>query len=296
MMISNYENQPQPLQSWTFQHPNQPPVTHPLWPYIAQAPWAQDFEHDFRERDQPLTFVLIHGSWADASFWSGIAAELRKKGHTVYVPEYPGHGADPNKAATHAMMTKSIADYVTSRNLKNIILVGHSFGGSLVQKVAELIPDRLKRLVFLNAFVLKDGGMLADEFPPSMQAMFKQLLESSKDNTVMLPFPLFRESFANLASYSQAQQLYKKVTPEPAQPLFEKLDLKKFYSLQVPKSYVHLMEDTAIPLGSPDYGWHPHMSSRLGLYRFIQVHGDHMSTPQFEPKLIARKLYEASRD
>ncbi|WP_307546301.1 MULTISPECIES: alpha/beta fold hydrolase [unclassified Paenibacillus] len=53
------------------------------------------FEHDYRERVQPLTFVLIHGSWTDASFWSGIAAELRKKGHTVYVPEYPGHGADP---------------------------------------------------------------------------------------------------------------------------------------------------------------------------------------------------------
>jgi pimeloyl-ACP methyl ester carboxylesterase len=126
-------------------------------------------------------FVLIHGSWADASLWSGIAAELRKKGHTVYVPEYPGHGADPNKAVTHAMMTQSITDYVTSRNLKNIILVGHSFGGSLVQIGAELIPYR-------------------------------------------------------------------------------------------------------------------YMSSRLGLYRFIQVHDDHMSTAQFESKLIARKLYEASRD
>jgi pimeloyl-ACP methyl ester carboxylesterase len=295
-MTYTYENLPQPLQAWPFQHPNHPPVPHPAWPYMSQAPWAQDFEHDYRERDQPLTFVLIHGSWADTSYWSGVASELRKKGHTVYVPEYPGHGADPNKNVTHAMMTKSIADYVTSRNLKNIILVGHSFGGSLVQKVAELIPDRLKRLVFMNAFVIKDGGSLADEFPPSMLAMFKQLVESSKNNTVMLPFPIYRESFANLASYAQVQQLYKKVTPEPAQPLFEKLDLKKFYSLQVPKSYVHLMEDSAIPLGNPDFGWHPHMSSRLGLYRFIQTHGDHMSTTEYEPKLVARKIYEASRD
>lgn len=295
-MTYTYENLSQPLQAWPFQHPNHPPVPHPAWPYMTQAPWAQDFEHEYRERDQPLTFVLIHGSWADTGFWSGVASELRKKGHTVYVPEYPGHGADPNKNVTHAVMTKSIADYVTSRNLKNIILVGHSFGGSLVQKVAELIPDRLKRLVFMNAFVIKDGGSLADEFPPSMLAMFKQLVESSKNNTVMLPFPVYRESFANLASYAQVQQLYKKVSPEPAQPLFEKLDLKKFYSLQVPKSYVHLMEDSAIPLGNPDYGWHPHMSSRLGLYRFIQAHGDHMSTTEYEPKLIARKIYEASRD
>ncbi|OPH57878.1 salicylate esterase [Paenibacillus ferrarius] len=238
----------------------------------------------------------MHGSWADASFWAGLAAELRKKGHTVYVPEYPGHGADPNKAVTHAMITKSIADYIVSNQLQNIILVGHSFGGSLVQTVAQRVPDRLKRLVFLNAFVLKDGEMLADEFPPAVRTVFDQLRKSSKDNTIMLPFPLYRESFANLASLEQVQHLYKAITPEPAGPFYEKLDLKKFYSLTVPRSYLFLTDDTVLPLGSPDYGWHPHMSSRLGLFRLIQTNGDHMSTVQYDPKRIARKLYEAARD
>ncbi|MDR6879703.1 alpha/beta fold hydrolase [Bacillus sp. 3255] len=291
-----FDNRPYPPLYWPVPYTPQFPFPQEGWPFAQPAPSEQEDGQEYREREQPLTFVLIHGSWADASFWAGVAAELRKKGHTVYVPEYPGHGADPNKAVTHAMMSKSIADYIRSRNLNNIILVGHSFGGSLVQKAAELVPDRLRRLVFINAFVLKDGERLADEFPAPMLDMFEKLRQSSKDDTIMLPFPVYREQFSNLGSLAQVQSLYNKITPEPAGPSFEKLDLKKFYSLTVPRSYVYLTEDTAIPMGHPDYGWHPHMSSRLGLFRLIQTPGDHMTTIQFEPQRIARKLYEAARD
>lgn len=279
--------------SWPYLYPSNPMPTN--WPYMP-TPWIQEDDSSYRAKEQPLTFVLVHGSWADASFWAGVAAELSKKGHTVFVPEFPGHGADPNKNVTHGMISKSVADFIISHKLHNVVLVGHSFGGSVIQKVAELVPDRLKRLVFLNAFVLKDGEMLADELPPQVVEKFKQLNASSKNNTITLPFDFFREAFTNLASLSQAQQIYKKAFPEPAGPLFEKLDLKKFYSLPIPKSYVHLMEDNVIPLGDPNYGWHPHMSSRLGLFRFIQLHGDHMTTAHYEPKLVASKLYEAARD
>ena len=105
---------------------------------------VQEADSSYRAKQQPLTFVLVHGSWADTSFWAGIASELSKKGHTVYVPEYPGHGADPNKNVTHTMMSKSIVDFIISHKLHNVILVAHSFGGTLIQKVAELVPDRLK--------------------------------------------------------------------------------------------------------------------------------------------------------
>ncbi|CAN7552012.1 alpha/beta fold hydrolase [Paenibacillus sp. LjRoot153] len=286
----NYQN---PGPSWPIPYPANPMPTN--WPYMP-PPWIQEENANYRAKEQPLTFVLVHGSWADASFWAGIASELSKKGHTVFVPEFPGHGADPNKNVTHAMISKSVADFIISHKLHNVVLVGHSFGGSVIQKVAELVPDRLKRIVFLNAFVLKDGGMLADELPPQVVEQFKKLIASSKNNTITLPFDFFRDAFTNLASLSQAQQIYKKAFPEPAGPLFEKLDLKKFYSLPIPKSYVHLMEDNVIPLGDPNYGWHPHMSSRLGLFRFIQLHGDHMTTAFYEPKLVAGKLYEAARD
>ena len=245
---------------------------------------------------QPLTFVLIHGSWTDASFWDGIAAELRAMGHNVHVLKYPGHDGDPNTNVQHAMLSRSVADYIVSHGLRDVVLVGHSFGGTIVQKTAELVPDRLKRMVFMDAFVLKDGESLIEEVPPQAQALFDQLRASSGNNTIMLPFPLFRETFANLATLEQARWLYDRIQPEPAGPLYEKLDLKAFYKLTTPRSYLYLTEDNVLPQGQPGYGWHPHMSSRLGLFRLLKSPGDHMSTARTHPRWIAWRLYEAGRD
>jgi pimeloyl-ACP methyl ester carboxylesterase len=186
---------------------------------------------------QPLTFVLVHGSWADAQFWDRVAAVLCSQGHTVYTPEYAGHGKDSDKEVTHAMITKSVVDFITKRNLRDFILVGHSFGGSVIQKVAEQVPDRIKRLVFWDAFVLNDGESVADEMPPQTRQGFEQLRAESKDDTIMLPFPIFRDLFVNTATLEEAIWLYARVIPEPAEPLFEKLDLKTFFGLPISKSY-----------------------------------------------------------
>ncbi|WP_245596822.1 alpha/beta hydrolase [Shimazuella kribbensis] len=244
--------------------------------------------------EKKLTFVLVHGSWADTSYFKEVASELRKQGNKVYIPEYAGHGSMKDmKNVTHEQITKSVVDYIKKKDLNNIVLVGHSFGGTVIAKVAEQVPDRINRLVFFNAFVPKDGESLYDQLPPPIQETFSQLAESS-NGTIMLPFPLFRDAFANTANLEEAKVLYSKISPEPAGPLFQKLDLKKFYSLQIPKSYLNLTEDTANPQ-IPDYGWHPVQSSHLGFYRYIEGNGDHFSTVHADPKQIAKKLVKAGR-
>jgi pimeloyl-ACP methyl ester carboxylesterase len=245
-------------------------------------------------KEQPLTFVLVHGAWVDSKFWTETAEALRKSGHIVYTPEYAGYGSAEHLKVTHEQITKSIADYIKQKDLHNIVLVGHSFGGSIIQKVAEQVPDRIKRLVFFDAFVLPDGQSVDDQFPPSAKQFFAQLQKSSDNNTITLPFPFFRDTFVNTASLAQAKALYKMTLTEPAGLLYEKLDLKKFYSLDIPKSYLYLTEDTALPQGP--YGWHPTQSGHLGVYRFIEGTGDHMTTVHTEPKEIADGLVKAGRD
>ncbi|WP_081388423.1 alpha/beta hydrolase [Paenibacillus odorifer] len=245
-------------------------------------------------KQAPLTFVLVHGSWATAGFWDQTAAALRSLGHTVYTPEYAGHGGDKNNNVTHAQITQSVVDYIKQKDLKDIILLGHSFGGSVIQTVSQQVPDRIKRLVFFDAFVPLDGQSVADQFPADSLKYFEQLRDTSGNNTITLPFPLFRDTFVNTASLAEAQAFYKQAPPEPASPLFEKLDLKKFYSLQIPKSYLYLTEDTAIPQGP--YGFHPTQSSHLGVFRFIEGKGDHMTTVRTEPKMLAELMVKAGRD
>ena len=105
-----------------------------------------------------LTFVLVHGGWHDGSCWDEVAAGLRNAGHTVYAPTIAGNGKSANRKVNHANCTASIVDYILANNIQNLVLVGHSYGGTIIAKVAEAVAERLRRIVFFNAFVLNDGS------------------------------------------------------------------------------------------------------------------------------------------
>jgi len=208
------------------------------------------------------TFVLVHGSWHDGSAWKAVIDQLEAKGHHAFAPTIAGHGKGVNKNVNHAQCTQSIVDYIVSKDLTDIVLLGHSFGGTIIAKVAEAVSDRIKRLIFFNAFVLSDGESLTDNIPLDSQALFDKLTRESDDNTMMLPFEVWREAFLNDADLDLARSSYAQLSFEPYQPFLDKLDLKQFYSLSIPKSYLYCTEDTALP--QSEWGWHPRMSSRLG--------------------------------
>jgi pimeloyl-ACP methyl ester carboxylesterase len=239
------------------------------------------------------TFVLVHGSWHDGNAWAPVIRRLESHGHTAYGPTIAGHGKGSDKRVNHAQCTQSIVDFILAKNLMEIVLVGHSFAGTIISKVAEKIPERIRRLVFWNAFVLRDGHSLNDEIPPHFREMFDELARQSPDGAVMVPFPIWREAFINDGDLALAQSTYAGLSPEPYLPFTEKVDMKKFYSLQIPKSYLNCTEDCALPHG--EWGWHPRMSGRLGLFRLVQMPGSH-ETIFTNPTGLADKILEAGRD
>jgi len=109
-------------------------------------------------------------------------------------------------------------------------------------KVAEAIGNCIRRLIFLDAFVLNDGESLRDSLPPHHQALFDSLARESDDHTLVMPFELWREVL-NDADLELARSSYARLSPEPYQPWIDKLDLKQFYSLPIPKSYLYCTED-----------------------------------------------------
>jgi pimeloyl-ACP methyl ester carboxylesterase len=239
------------------------------------------------------TFVLVHGSWHDGGAWAPVIKHLQKLGHAAFGPTVAGHGKGVPKNVNHAQCTQSIVDYIVKNDLKDFVLVGHSYGGTIISKVAEAVPERIRRLVFWNAFVCANGHSLNDEVPPHYRALFDQIAKASPDNTVMLPYPIWREAFINDADEKLARASYETLSPEPYQPFVDKLDLTKFYGLQIPKSYLNCTEDTALPHG--EWTWHPRMSSRLGLFRLVQMPGSHEAIFS-NPTLLAEKFVEAGRD
>lgn len=128
-----------------------------------------------------------------------------------------------------------------------------------------------RRLIFFAAPVLNDGESLRDILPPDAQTLSDKLARESDDNTLMLPFEIWRETFLNDADLDLAKSSYSQLSPEPYQPLIDKLDLQQFYSLPIPKIYLYCVEDTSRPQqGEWDY---LKMSKRLGLFRFVQMPG-----------------------
>lgn len=105
----------------------------------------------------------------------------------------------------------------------------------------------------------------------------------------MLPWEIWRGHCIQDASEEVARVLWEQLAPSPYQPGVENLDLKTFYSLTLPKSYLSPRQDIALPPGS----FHPQMSSCLGIYKLVEMDGSHevMFT---RPAELAVKLLEAS--
>jgi len=241
-----------------------------------------------------MKFVLIHGAWHTGEHWQPVADHLRAAGHEVHTPTVAGHGKNVNKAVTHADGTRSVVDYLVEHDLNDVVLLGHSYGGTIISTVVQAVPDRIRRLIYQNAFVLHDGECLLDAVSPMQREIFHQLAARSDDNTVMLPFAVWREVFINDADLALAQRAFESLSSEPFRSFTDKLDLKKFATLDTPRSYLNCTEDIALPPGEAT-GWHPRMSNRLGLYRLVQIPGSH-EVLFTAPERLAGAIIDAGRD
>ena len=108
-------------------------------------------------------YVIVHGAWGGGWAFKKVDSLLREKGCIVYRPTLTGQGEKVHLAAGDVGLNTHIKDVVNSilyEDLYNIILVGHSYGGMVVTGVADSLPGRIKKLIYLDAFVPEDGESL----------------------------------------------------------------------------------------------------------------------------------------
>lgn len=136
------------------------------------------------------TYVLVHGAWGGGYGWSGIAKRLRLAGHDVHVAMLTGLGEKAHlltpaiDLSVHIRDVLGIFDY---EKLTNVVLVGHSYGGMVITGAAAKRADKIKALVYVDAFLPDDGQALwdiADE--PSR----KHYIDAQRDAPgLVAPFP-----------------------------------------------------------------------------------------------------------
>jgi pimeloyl-ACP methyl ester carboxylesterase len=111
------------------------------------------------------TFILIHGAWHGGWCWQRVAKILQQAGHTVLAPTLSGVGERSHLAGLDINLTTHVLDVVnevTWKDLSNIVLCGHSYGGMVITGAAEHIRERIASIVYLDAFVPNDRESLND--------------------------------------------------------------------------------------------------------------------------------------
>jgi len=221
---------------------------------------------------QTPTFLLVHGSWQAGWSWQAVRDRLQACGYRTLAPTLRGHAPGDDRAAV------SFADYELSvlRALDRetdgpVLLVGHSFGGAVISRIAELRPERCHSLIYNCGFVPRDGESVADNLPVHMLEAIRHLSANSADGSVALPYEVFRNGFVNAADEETARVLYERFTPEPYTPIFEPLALPRNHHHGIPVTFIACRQDQSLGPGI----FHPGQSSRLERPRVIEIDGDH---------------------
>jgi len=139
------------------------------------------------------TFLVAHGGWSAGWGWKKMRPLLRARGHELFTPTYTGLGERVHLASPQVELETHIADILgvlQFEDLHNVVLIGHSYGGMVATGVADRAPERLAQLVYLDAFVPRDGQCLFDLLAFETRARMREAAHSVGDGWRVPPIPL----------------------------------------------------------------------------------------------------------
>ena len=132
------------------------------------------------------TFVLVHGAWHGGWCYRETARALRHAGHEVFTPTHTGVGERAHQGAENITLETHVRDVcgcIEAEELSNVVLCGHSYGGMVITGVADRMPERIKTLVYLDAFLPENGQSLISLLPlalaPEISAAFLDAFRGS---------------------------------------------------------------------------------------------------------------------
>jgi pimeloyl-ACP methyl ester carboxylesterase len=194
------------------------------------------------------TFVLVHGAWHGGWCWEKLAPLLEAQGHRVLAPDLPGHGADRTPIAGVRLdaYTKRICDVIAAER-EPVVLVGHSMGGVVISSVAERVPERLRTLVYLAAFLIGDGESVGSAARGDAESILGGYFEVAPDGlSCTVKAEGVKPSFYAECDEADIAHARARLVPQALEPFNAVLHWTEARAGRVPRVYVECLRDRAI--------------------------------------------------
>ena len=192
-------------------------------------------------------FVLCHGAWSGGWGYRRVAEIIRASGHEVFIPTYTGVGERSHLANPDINLETHIQDVlgiIKWERIEEFVLVGHSYGGMVITGVADREYKKIRRIVYLDAFLPENGQCLNDLTTPAQQ---EQMFNLAKEQGEGWRVPRPEGSIADTVSAEDREWIESLSSAQPLGTFTQKLKLEGNHLKIADKVYVLATEKKATP-------------------------------------------------
>jgi pimeloyl-ACP methyl ester carboxylesterase len=182
------------------------------------------------------TFVLVHGAGTGGWLWRRVRTLLARAGHEVFTPTLTGLGERAHLARrdvglyTHVEDIVGVLDY---EELHDVVLVGFSYAGMIIPAVADRLPGRVRRLVYLDAVVTGDGRCMLDVMPPEVREAWQREVLAG-DGWRVPPRTITRLGRVDGSDEAEIRRQLARRIPQPLACFTEPLTIRRADALPPP--------------------------------------------------------------
>ncbi len=194
------------------------------------------------------TFVLVHGGFVGGWCWEKVVPLLEEAGHRVEAPDLPGHGDDhtPIPQVSLQGYAERISEVLDAQP-EPVVLVGQSSGGVAISQAAEQRPDKVEMLVYVGAFLLRDGETILSASENDTESLVLSNLVMSEDgSSATLQGDAIGEALFADCSDEDVERAKPRFGPQALAPLATPVSLTEENYGRVPRVYIETLKDRAI--------------------------------------------------
>ena len=226
------------------------------------------------------TFVVAHGAWSAGWAWKKMRPLLRGAGHEVWTPTYTGLGERAHLANPDVGLDTHIQDILAvleAEDLHDIYLIGHSYGGMVATGVADRARDRIKHIIYVDAFAPKDGQSAFDLQQPEQVAQRREAARKDGDGWRLATGPMPPDTAPEDVAWATPRR-----KPQPIKTFEQKLRLSAEPS--APRTYIYCKR------ARPDDNFRQFLerAKREGwrTYEIDASHNPHITAPDMLMKIL----------